>query len=134
MTDSEKATRGILKSDRRGRVRSTAAHRLAVLEQFERSGLSGPVFARVAGIAYQTFASWRHKHKRDAVALRSEVSGGRSVRLVEAVMTSPMCLEPASGGSLRINLPGGASMAIAEPMQVALAAQLIQALASSSSC
>lgn len=41
----------------RGRVRSTVAQRQAMLAEFERSGLSGPQFARVAGIAYQTFGS-----------------------------------------------------------------------------
>jgi len=35
----------------------TAVQRTAVLGLFARSGLSGPAFARVAGIAYPTFAN-----------------------------------------------------------------------------
>ncbi len=37
---------GPLKTDHRGRVCSTVALRQAVLAKFERSGLSGPQFAR----------------------------------------------------------------------------------------
>lgn len=66
MTDSDLDTESVavLKQDRRGRVLTTPSQRLAFLQQFEKSGLSGPQFARVAGINYQTFASWRQQQKR----------------------------------------------------------------------
>ena len=57
MTDSASGGRAILKRDKKGRVRSTSAQRLEVLEQLEGSGLSGPEFARVARMPYQTLAS-----------------------------------------------------------------------------
>ncbi|MDB6116787.1 MAG: hypothetical protein JWO08_568 [Verrucomicrobiaceae bacterium] len=47
----------VLKRDAHGRVHSTKEHRLAVLAEFVRSGLTGPQFARAAGIPYQTFTS-----------------------------------------------------------------------------
>lgn len=47
------------KRDARGRVQHSPAQREDFLDAYERSGLSGPVFARVAGINYQTFAGWR---------------------------------------------------------------------------
>jgi transposase-like protein len=130
----------MLKRDKRGRVRSTPEQRRAVLEQYERSGLSGPEFARVAGLAYQTLAYWRHQSRKAALALRcgsasSQEDGGASVHLVEAVLAAP---KPAAGtaawpvGSvavLCIELPGRATLRVGEAAQVPLAARLLQALA-----
>lgn len=70
MTDSATGGRDILKRDKKGGVRSTAARRLEVLAQLERSGLSGPEFARVAGMPYQTLASWRQKHAKKTYIFR----------------------------------------------------------------
>ena len=47
----------VLKTDALGRVKMTAAQRERVLDEFERSGLSGAKFAKLAGIKYQTFAT-----------------------------------------------------------------------------
>jgi transposase-like protein len=140
MTDIESEVGSILKRDRRGRVRSTPEQRQAVLEQYGRSGLSGPEFARVAGIAYQTFACWRHQRRKAALALRcrgvdSREEGGGSVRLVEAVMGSPefaagSVVRPvASVAVLHLELPGGTTLRVSEAAQVPLTARLLQALA-----
>ena len=48
----------ILKSDRRGRLRFTPEQRLALLDAYDASGLSGPKFAQLHGVNYQTFAGW----------------------------------------------------------------------------
>ena len=138
MTEAGSESRGILKRDKRGRVRSTPEQRQAVLEQYARSGLSGPEFARVTGICYQTFAWWRHQHKKALLALRSgsretAAAESTSLRLVEAVMAPSVCAyaTPARtvvSGTLHIALPGGVSFELAEVGQVSLAAQLIQAL------
>ena len=48
----------VLKQDGRGRVRVSAQRREALLDEFERSGVSGAKFARLAGIKYATFANW----------------------------------------------------------------------------
>lgn len=127
--------RGILKRDKKGRVRSTAARRLEVLEQLERSGLSGPEFARVAGMPYQTLASWRQKHTKKVLALRSatpqaEVRPRPRIRLMEVLTAA----EPALSVGLKIDLPGGASMLVRDVAQAVLAAQLIKTLATASSC
>jgi hypothetical protein len=58
----------VLKCDGRGRVRSTLAQRMEAVAEFERSGLSGPAFCRVAGINYQTFVGWRNEARRKAGA------------------------------------------------------------------
>lgn len=131
MTDGENSLQaGTLKTDQRGRVRSTVAQRQAVLAEFERSGLSGPQFARVAGIAYQTFVSWR-KRQRAALAVDQAVQpkGTAPVRLVEAVLAHRTDGQESGPGVLKVDLPGGCSVRVQDSGQVSLAAQLIQALA-----
>ena len=130
----------VLKRDAAGRVHTTVEQRQAVLAEFERSGLSGPQFARVAGVAYQTFASWRQKQRKGALAERSRSAVVRrhvepvAPRLVEAVVAGmPAPLEPGAGaaGALEVLLPGGAKALVASADQAALAAQLIKVLARS---
>jgi hypothetical protein len=48
----------LLKSDVLGRVRTPVDRREALLDEFERSGLTGQKFAALVGVKYQTFASW----------------------------------------------------------------------------
>lgn len=115
----------ILKSDGAGRVQTPVERQVAMVREFERSGLSGPRFAALAGIKYQTFATWRRKHGGEAVS-RPRVEG--KLTLVEAVVG-------AGGGSpLAIELPGGARLCVEHAGQVALAALFIKQLAASSPC
>jgi hypothetical protein len=69
MTRDEK----LMPSDARGRVLVPKERREALLDEFERSGLSGVKFAQLAGIKYPTFASWvtkrREARRADAVEL-----------------------------------------------------------------
>jgi hypothetical protein len=53
MTEMQRSDGVVLKVDQQRRVRRTAAQREALLAEYARSGLSGPEFARVAGIKYQ---------------------------------------------------------------------------------
>ena len=46
--DSRGPNHGILKKDARGRVHTSVRQREAILDEFERSGLSGPKFSQVA--------------------------------------------------------------------------------------
>ena len=57
----------ILKQDAGGRVFVPAGRQIELVQEFERSGLSAPKFAAMAGVKYQTFVTWRRKHgKRHA--------------------------------------------------------------------
>jgi hypothetical protein len=47
----------LLKRDVLGRVRTPKAKREEILDEFEKSGVSGAEFALLAGIKYPTFAS-----------------------------------------------------------------------------
>ncbi len=54
----------MLKTDVLGRVKTSVRQREAMLDEFERSGLSGTKFAAVVGVKYQTFASWVQKRRK----------------------------------------------------------------------
>lgn len=137
----------VLKTDVLGRVKTGAQQREALLDEFERSGLSGTKFAAVAGVNYQTFASWVQKRRKATgvygPAAESSKTGkpGKPVKRaeavapvlgwVEAVVETPK--QDASvwaGGldSLRLELPCGASLQISNECQAVLAAQLLRAL------
>ena len=58
---------GILKADRRGRLSYSPEQRSAMVDGFHASGLSGPRFAALHGVKYQTLAGWLQKCKREAV-------------------------------------------------------------------
>jgi hypothetical protein len=72
----------LLRRDVKVRVRISRGRRELLLAEFDRSGVSAAVFARMAGINYQTFAGWlpvrrrggrreagTDRHAEDSVAL-----------------------------------------------------------------
>lgn len=132
--DSKEEGVSVLKCDGRGRVRSTAQQRREVLAEFERSGLSGPAFCRVAGIKYQTFVGWRQAARRrpstldhDCAHLPAVPQQPMALRLVEASLREAQGEHKAP--SIEVHLPGGSRMMILDAAQAALAAQLLKALA-----
>jgi DNA-binding transcriptional regulator YiaG len=54
----------IFKRDTMGRVRLPRAKREELLEEYERSGISGVQFAAYVGIKYSTLANWIQKRER----------------------------------------------------------------------
>jgi hypothetical protein len=58
----------ILKTDSLERLRTPRQRKEQLLDEFERSGLSGPKFAQLAGLKYPTFAAWVAKRKQDRSA------------------------------------------------------------------
>ena len=59
----------ILKSDRRGRLRYSTEQKAAMVEAYQASGLSGPRFAALHGVNYQTLAGWLQKPAACVAAL-----------------------------------------------------------------
>jgi hypothetical protein len=118
----------ILKPDVRGRMRTSSARREQLLAEFERSGLSGPKFAMLAGIKYQTFATWVQRRQRQlGAAAKVPVATTESVKWLEAVLAST---PPAVAGAvLVLQLPGEVHLEVADEKQAVLAARLVQALA-----
>ena len=67
----------VLKRDAGGRVLVPLPRQVELVREFERSGLSGPKFATLAGVNYQTFAAWRRKHGRGPAMRRSSGASRR---------------------------------------------------------
>ena len=55
----------LLKTDVLGRVRVSSARRESILDEFERSGVSGQAFAAHLGMKYSTFAGWMQRRRRE---------------------------------------------------------------------
>jgi hypothetical protein len=114
----------ILKTDVLGRVKTPRERREQLLDEFEKSGLTGQEFAALVGIKYQTFATWAQKRRRARNAYPA-VKRPKQLRWLEAVVEqnrgdqSPLILE----------MPGGAKVQINNVKEAVLAAALLRALA-----
>lgn len=110
-----------LSGDRR--VRMPAEKREAMLDAFERSGLSSARFAAKAGVKNQTFGKWVRLRRR-GISPGVAVRGGGPVdsRFIEAVSGG------LGSGGLGLELPGGAKAWISRPSQTPLAAALLMSL------
>jgi DNA-binding transcriptional regulator YiaG len=64
MTNTRETGEQVLKTDVLGRVKTPKEGREVLLDEFEKSGLTGQKFAAVVGIKYQTFATWAQKRRR----------------------------------------------------------------------
>jgi hypothetical protein len=128
-----------LKTDSRGRVRMPVERREALLDEFDRSGVSAMKFAVLVGIKHQTFAAWvtqRRKLRANGCVqtppAQKPVPSERSMpklQWVEAVVEKNPVPAGPKGGALSVHLPGGARMEIGDGRQAALAAELLKALA-----
>jgi hypothetical protein len=118
-------TEVVLKQDVLGRVKTPKARREQLLDEFERSGLTGQKFAEVVGIKYQTFATWAQKRRRQRGAYPA-VKTPKQLRWLEAVVGE--LPDPGGKNPLVLELPGGAKVQINDARQAALAAVLLRAL------
>jgi hypothetical protein len=123
MTDTNQSEVQLMKVDTRGRVRTTAKRRESVLAEFDRSGLSAMKFAGLAGIKYQTFATWLQKRRRQTPPAGKSAD---TVRWLEAVVDQAR--SPEEGEVLVVTLPGGARVEIRDLSQVPLATALLRSL------
>lgn len=117
----------LIKTDVLGRMHRTPEQRERILDEYERSGLSGPKFAALCGVKYQTFAAWlaRRKSRRQGHPKRQpQRKAATQVRWLEA------SVQPATTSShgLLLLLPGGARAQISNAHHIALAAALVRAL------
>jgi len=135
MTNMESgAVTPLLKTDALGRVRTPAARRERLLDEFERSGMSGLQFAAFVGIKYQTFATWaqqRRRRRKPAVSSKSagQADATKQVRWMEAVLEQAQSPTESNGSALVVHLPGGARAEVGELKQVPLVVALVRALA-----
>ncbi len=119
----------VIKADVLGRLRTSHERREQLLDEFERSGLTGQKFAAVVGIKYQTFATWAQKRRRQRGAYPA-VKTTKQLRWLEAVVQEAQDSGGKNPLALVLELPGGAKVQIADARQAALAAELLRALQS----
>jgi|APTNR8051073442_1049403.scaffolds.fasta_scaffold07442_3 hypothetical protein len=132
----------ILKRDVLGRVTHTRQQREALLDEFERSGMKGLPFARMAGVNYQTFASWMQKRRRarggypKGVVQPAGCGGKAALQLVEVELPATAASRPVPDAAvtLELLLPGGARLLLHDARQAELAAHLLRNLSASPSC
>ena len=120
--DMTPAGETILKTDVLGRVKTPKGRREQLLDEFEKSGLTGQKFAALVGVKYQTFATWAQKRRRVRNAYPAKRP--KQLRWLEAVV------EPNRGNQspLVLELPGGAKVQINNVKEAMLAAALLRAL------
>jgi hypothetical protein len=125
----------LLKTDVLGRMRTPAARREQLLDEFERSGASGVQFAKLTGLKYQTLATWVLQRKRRRVAISNGKNPNASVAKVRWLEATVGKVADHDGTStLPVQLPGGAGLEISCAKQIPLAAALLRALEKAASC
>jgi hypothetical protein len=127
MTEMQKSDAIILKTDGKGRVQTPAARRELLLDEFERSGLSGPKFAALVGIKYQTFAAWSLR-RRKLNGGKTAVKPVEQVRWLEAVVDQAQASSVPKTSPLLLLLPGGAHLELTHAQQSPLVAALLRSL------
>lgn len=112
------ASVSLLRADRSGRVRVPAEKKRQILEEFDRSGMSGAAFAALVGVKYQTFASWRRRRGEKPTNRRRR---SRPIRFVEAQAPQP-------SAALELELPGQVRLRISDRSQLPLVVELMRHL------
>ena len=97
-----------------GRVRTPAARREHLLNEFERRGLSSQKFAELASVKYPKFASWTRQRRFRRQGAESKVKSVDSVQWLslnacprqKSPMSDPLPLPPGSKRVARQPLSG----------------------------
>jgi hypothetical protein len=106
-------------------VRTPRERREVLLEEYERSGMSGIAFAEKYGIKYTTLASWIQKKKKRTLSDLKEPEVGVGVQWVEAVVPEQRDHNE-DGGPLIVRMGGGAVMEIFDCRGAMLAAEALK--------
>lgn len=130
--DMIRAGEVVLKTDVLGRIKTPKEQREQLLDEFERSGLSGCKYAQLVGVKYQTFATWLQKRKRahggySKVPAR-RIAKAESVRWLEAVVQEAKAAGDGPAETIVLEVRGGGRVQISSPRQVSLAAALLREL------
>ena len=127
MTRSESTTE-ILKTDKRGRVRTTPQRRQEILEQYDKSGLSGPKFAAVTGLKYQTLVYWLQKRRqRQPLAPALAAAKAPAGEWLETVLEQAQLTTSSPTSALLVRLPSGATLEVTHLSQAPLAGAVLRA-------
>ena len=126
----------ILKRDRMGRVRVNRQRRETLLDEFDRSEMSGAAFAELIGIKYQTFATWRQRRVRER-AEAGQPSEAAVLTPVAPMQWAEAVMQPAQAradAGLHVRLDLGATLEVCDARGAMLAAELLRGLAGGLGC
>lgn len=116
----------ILPTDSKGRVRVSRERREELLDEFERSGMTGAQFARTIGLKYQTFAFWRQqRQKRKPALANSSPAKTATVEWLETVIDKANVSVP--GSPLVVRMPSGVAIELSHASQAGVTAALLRA-------
>lgn len=121
----------IVKTSKVGYMLTSRQRRAELLAEFDKSGLCGSAFAKLAGVKYPTFMHWlqQRRLKQPASSLPSAPSRKVTPGLwLEAVIQKPQS-ETSNGAAppLVVRLPSGAALEIGHASHVPLGAALLRA-------
>ena len=142
MEETPSVSQELLKVDRREHVRVPRARREALLDEFERCGVSAAEFAAHIGVKYSTFAHWKRgrdlDRARQARASEDSKTAESNPVWLEAIPEMPV-ISSDEGLSHRptvdlpmvalpVILPSGARVEISHLSQLRLAVGLLEML------
>ena len=107
-------------------MRTPPEQREALLDEFERSGMSGAAFAQHCGIKYPTFMAWRQARARRQVPTEEAAPKLGLAELVIGLGAGVPGPQGAEG--MPVELPGGVRLYLRGPQDAPLAAALLAAL------
>jgi len=128
MTIMTEAAETILKTDTKGRVKTPPERREKLLDEFERSGLSGAQFAELAGIKYQTLAAWVVRRRKQRGLPQAPAKEANTIQWLQAVVQEAGMPASAVATPLRVRLSTGAWIELSDLNQISLAVALVRAL------
>ena len=117
----------LLRTDEKGRVRTPRERRESLLDEFERSGVSGAKFAEITGLKYSTFAAWvsqRRRARSSGAKQEAPKNAATTVRWLEALVDKSASN---ATGHLSLILPNGVRIEIVDATQATLAAVFLRA-------
>ena len=130
MTTTTETPTQMIPADSRGRLRMPAERRESLLDEFERSGLSGAKFAALMGIKYPTFADWvQRRRQQRGPGSPGAVKSADPVRWLEAVVEQARSGGGSGPNVVLLQLPGGAQVELSQVAQLELLVALLRALA-----
>ena len=121
----------ILRTDSLARVRTPQQRKRELLDEFERSGLSGSKFAGLSGVKYSTFAGWVAKRRRTRPVEAASAPAAKpadQVRWLEAVVDRAQAAAGTQSSALTIYFGSVARAEIADAPQAELAAAVLRSL------
>ena len=111
--------------DTLGRVRTPREKREQILDEYERSGMSGAAFAALVGVKYSTLSWWIQQRRKNGAA--ASLATAATVRWVEAVPAHEVTT-PTTSGTLRVQIGAAVWLEVSNAEQASWAGQMLRTM------